>query len=414
MTRIATTTSYHKSTRYIQDLNSRMDRVSDSYNTGLKFRSAGDAPADFAATMRLEKEISMYEQYTVNSGYAVDSLNLEETSLSAAHDRLDRAQVLISSAINASYSDTEFAAVAEELEEIRDYLQGLMNTRTAEGEYIFSGSLGRNEAFSLDGSGRYVYNGDQGQRMINASSSVSIAVSDPGTIFEDVPTARNAYITQNGTNPLPSPEPHVSYDNYDVFSAWYEQFFPAGSTADQFISVQRTATGFTVTDPSGAATQVTPSDDGTLVYHGLKIATSEMTAGASFLVGMESPANDNVLNVLTDVISVLRGSTNPADANYVSPMDRKYALAKAEINITNTQSSINTTLGAIGGRQNILDTVIDSNQAIGDVKKDAKSTISEADLYETTSDLAKVQSILQMSMKSFNYVTGTSLFDYIS
>lgn len=417
MTRIATVTTYQKSTNYLQKLNSRLDRASDQYNTGLKYRTASDAPADYSATMRMEKEISMYEQYTINSGYAIDSLNLEETSLDAINERLDRAQVLITSSINASYSETELGAVAAELEEIRDYVLGLMNTKTTEGEYIFSGSRGTTEAFTKDNSGNYVYNGDNGQRKINASSSVSIAVSDSGlSIFENVDAPRGL----RAVTPAGSPEVHATYDNYDTFSSFYESFFnpdtgvrnaPVNDASFSF-ALNATGDAYDVSDPDGnIIAAVKPSEDGVLTFKGMSIITN---GAGNFSVELEKPSTDNVLNTLSRAIAALKSSRDPSSSDYMPLSEVNYILTGTEMSITSTQNSINNALGKIGARQNTLDTVINSNQAITDVKKEAKATISEADLYETTSELAQVQSILQMSMKSFNYVTGTSLFDYIS
>jgi flagellar hook-associated protein 3 FlgL len=398
MTRIATSTTYSKSVSFLQKNNVRLDRISDQYNTGLKFRSAGDAPADYAATLRLEKEITMYEQYNTNSGYAVDALNLEETALTSLNERLDRVQVLITSGINASYSPDEFKSVAAELSEIQEYILGLMNTQTAEGEYIFSGSLGRDKSFE-NISGTYVYQGDSGQRQINASSSVAIAVSDSGFIF-DVEKAREP---SSGNANV-----HVGYDNYAAMSKYGEDLdnnLGAGAHTLTFTRNSPDGDSYTVTDPLTGANVTVQCKNGVMNYRGISIVPN---SEASFDVTLSAPgARDNVLNSLTEAINALTDSG-------LNEFDRNVILNRVSTHVTNTQNSVNMTLGRIGARQNTLDTVINSNQEIEDVKKEAKATISEVDLYETTSELAKTNSILQMSMKSFNYMTGTSLFDYIS
>ncbi len=410
MTRIATVTSYQKSANYIQRANSRLDRISDQYNTGLKFRTASDAPADYSATMRMEKEIAMYEQYTVNSGYAIDSLNLEETTLSSANDRLDRVQTLLTSAVNASDSDTELKAVAAELEEIQDYLFGLMNATTTEGEYIFSGSRGTVQAFTKDNTGKYVYNGDNGQREINASSSVSVPVSDSGlSIFQNVATARSASTTNGNVT--------ISYSNYDTFASYYENLHSNTNsyfdgTTPLSLTVVANGDNYDITGPDGNTVTVTPSGDGkTLNYNGLSIVTN---GESSFTVQLDPPKSDNILNALSEVISALRTSHDYNDTGYMPVSELNVIISKIQKSVDNTQDSINDAIGRLGARQNILDSVIYSNEEISAVKEEAKATISEADLYETTADLAQVNSILQMSMKSFNYVTGTTLFDYIS
>lgn len=309
MTRIATTTMYSKSTSYLQNLNSRLDKVNEQYNTGKKFQTASESPANYGASMRLQNDIAMYEQYDINAGYAIDNLSLEETNLSAANTRLDRAKTLLQTGVNGSYSQAEYNAIASELEEIQKYLLDVMNTKTSEGEYIFSGSMSKTQPFIDDGTGKIIYQGDNGQRSIQASASVNVAISDSGlSVFQNVAT---------GT-------------------------------------------------------------DG------------------------ESP--DNIYNTLGKAITALRNN----DPNLTT------ILAEVQDGVGNAQTSINTAMGKVGARQNILDTVIEANDEIADVKKEANATISEVDLYETSSNLLQIQNNLQLSMKSFNYVTGTSLFDYIS
>ena len=309
MARVATTTMYSRSASYLQNLNTRLDKASQQYNTGKKFETASESPANFGASMRLQNDIAMYEQYDTNAGYAIDNLSLEETSLSSANTSLDRAKVLLQNGVNGSYGQDEYNAIAAELEEIQKYLLDLMNTKTSEGEYIFAGSMSNTKPFEDDGTGKIVYKGDNGQRSIQASASVNVAVSDSGlSIFQNVAT---------GT-------------------------------------------------------------DG------------------------ESP--DNIYNTLGKAIAALRN--NDPNLNTV--------LAEVQDGVLNAQTSINTALGKVGARQNVLENVIDANDGISEVKQEANATISEVDLYEASSNLVQIQSNLQMAMKSFNYVTGTSLFDYIS
>ena len=97
----------------------------------------------------------------------------------------------------------------------------------------------------------------------------------------------------------------------------------------------------------------------------------------------------------------------------VTGMDAAMRLQKAQINLSNVQTSINTTLSAIGGRQNVLQSTMDSNEQISDVKKENRANIAEVDMFEASSNLLQVQSNLQMAMKSFTMITQTSLFDYI-
>ena len=194
--RVATDSMYRNSVYYMQRRNLELEKVNEQYNTGKKYQSAADSPSNFASTMRLEHDIAMYEQYTTNSGYALDNLTLEETSLSTINEVLDRANVLLQSGVNGSYSGTELNSISQELKEIQKQIYDLINTKTATGESIFSGGLSDIDAYLCQDDGTYICQADCSQRFVEASSSAKIAVSDSAkNFFEHVETARSVDVT---------------------------------------------------------------------------------------------------------------------------------------------------------------------------------------------------------------------------
>ena len=367
--RVATDSMYRNSVYYMQRRNLELEKVNEQYNTGKKYQSAADSPSNFASTMRLEHDIAMYEQYTTNSGYALDNLTLEETSLSTINEVLDRANVLLQSGVNGSYSGTELNSISQELKEIQKQIYDLINTKTATGESIFSGGLSDIDAYIRLDKGTYVCQADCTQRFVQASSSAKIAVSDSAkNFFEHVPdteTTKNTYtVTQIGTE-------------------------------------------YAVTDYSGNEVARSAAGAKNLNFNGLNLNLENVSGSATFTLA--TATNDNVLNTIGEAIAAIddynNGDKTRSEVNNI--------LSQTQVSIRNTQLSVNTTMTSIGARQNTLDNIINANCEISDVKKEAKATISEVDLYEVTTDLTKTQTYLQMAMTSFNYVTGTSLFDYI-
>lgn len=404
-TRIATSTIYSRNTSYLQNLNNKMNKYEEQYQTGQRYKTASEAPSEYGAAMRMTSEIAMYEQYSDNAGYAYDNLSIEETSLSTINSRLDRAKTLMQSAVNGSYSKEEHLAIAAELEQIQKEVLDLMNSQTALGEYVFSGSKSDTPAFTLTydqstGKGKYVYQGDNGQREIQASPSVKVAVSDSGLgVFQKVATAKSIKMGDDNDK--------WSYSNYDEFTKFFDVECENG-TGDW-----EARNKFVVTDYGNGIARVTRNgseyenlsidDNGHVNFHGIDIAMDGKTT-VSFR--LEKPSTDNVLNSIQDAIDALKDES-------VTGMDAAMHLQKAQINLSNVQTSINTTLSAIGGRQNVLQSTMDSNEQISDVKKENRANIAEVDMFEASSNLLQVQSNLQMAMKSFTMITQTSLFDYI-
>lgn len=396
--RVATNTAYRNSVYYMQRRNVEVEKASEQYNTGKKFQTAADSPANFAATMRLENDIAMYEQYTTNSGYAYDSLSLEETALGTINTVLDRANVLMQSGVNGRNSGSDLTAISQELKEIQKQLKDLINTKTATGESIFSGSLSDQDAYVFE-NGKYVCKADNGQRAVQASASAQIAVSDSAKdFFEMVATARTAE-----SNSL-----SISYADYQTFESFYNKNYDNTSTDSNKYTVSKNGeNSYTITDAEGTTTY---SDVGkTINFNGLSIDVSNMVLGASETFSLAKPANKNILNTLGDAIKAIDDYNNGTiDINEVNNI-----LAQTQISAKNTQVSVNGVMTKIGARQNTLDNIINANTDISAVKQEAKATISEVDLYEASTNVTKTQTYLQMAMTSFKYVTGTTLFDYI-
>ena len=402
--RVATDSMYRNSVYYMQRRNLELEKVNEQYNTGKKYQSAADSPSNFASTMRLEHDIAMYEQYTTNSGYALDNLTLEETSLSTINEVLDRANVLLQSGVNGSYSGTELNSISQELKEIQKQIYDLINTKTATGESIFSGGLSDIDAYIRLDNGTYKCQADCSQRFVQASSSAKIAVSDSAkNFFEHVETARSVDVTGGLT---------FSYSDYQSFESFYNRNYltdtdPDTETTKNTYTVTQSGTEYIVKDSAGAEVARSAAGAKNLNFNGLNLNLENVSGFATFTLA--TAENDNVLNTIGKAIAAIdnynNGDKTRSEVNNI--------LSQTQVSIRNTQLSVNTTMTSIGARQNTLDNIINANCEISDVKKEAKATISEVDLYEVTTDLTKTQTYLQMAMTSFNYVTGTSLFDYI-
>ena len=406
--RVATDSMYRNSVYYMQRRNLELEKVNEQYNTGKKYQSAADSPSNFASTMRLEHDIAMYEQYTTNSGYALDNLTLEETSLSTINEVLDRANVLLQSGVNGSYSGTELNSISQELKEIQKQIYDLINTKTATGESIFSGGLSDIDAYIRLDKGTYECQADCSQRFVQASSSAKIAVSDSAkNFFEHVETARSISVEETGGLTF-------SYSDYQSFESFYNRNYltdtnSAAEITKNTYTVTQSGTEYIVKDSAGAEVARSAAGAKNLNFNGLNLNLENVSGSATFTLA--TAENDNVLNTIGKAIDAIDDYNNGAITRSRSEVNN--ILSQTQVSIRNTQLSVNTTMTSIGARQNTLDNIINANCEISDVKKEAKATISEVDLYEVTTDLTKTQTYLQMAMTSFNYVTGTSLFDYI-
>src|SRR5690606_17902041 len=103
---------------------------------------------------------------------------------------LQRVRDLLVEAGNGSRSQADRQSIAAELAEREKELLGLMNTRNARGEFIFSGFQGKTQPFVVQPDGSYSYAGDDGQRELQIASSLQVPISDSGRLLFE--SGRNA------------------------------------------------------------------------------------------------------------------------------------------------------------------------------------------------------------------------------
>ena len=109
----------------------------------------------------LNTEIAQLEQFNTNGGLAKSGNQLEESVLSGITNILFRVKELTVTLGNGTFSSLELDAVKTELDERLQELFGLANTKNANGDYLFSGSLVKTQPFTQDSTGTVFYNGDQ-------------------------------------------------------------------------------------------------------------------------------------------------------------------------------------------------------------------------------------------------------------
>lgn len=399
--RITTNMSFDRSIKYMQNTNTRLDQASKQYNTGLKFDTAAEDPTGMGNKLRLEAEISTYTQYSVNAGLAQDSLGLEETSLSSMYEILGSVKVEMQSAVNGTLDNYNFEAIATSLEESLNLLFDLTNTKTADGEYIFSGNQSLQPTMVKQSDGTFKCQADSGFRQVKVAPSVKVTTSDSGLgIFEQCQLCRTASSYGAST---------ISYKDNEQFNKFVNDYYQNAGKNDFTVSVATDGKYELKSLRDNTVLQSgTLGDSKTITFNGMEIKMNgDYTQGAlNSTIKLDEPKNDNFLNSISRVIDVLR------DDN-VSHAEKMSMLASGQVNIEYAKENVNVALGHVGGRLTNIEDVINSNSTLSEIKTQAKANISEVDVYEATENLLKQQTALNFAQQTFSKVNGTTLFDYI-
>lgn len=174
------------STSYI--FQNRIDSLGDAmtgYNDLATRLSAGqtllkpsDDPTGASQSVTLQTALSRMSQFDTARTYAQDALGQEDNTLDSIGNLLTEnlTQKVIAGG-NGAYSDEDRAALAEELQGIRDNLLDLANTKNSDGRYIFAGYKTGSAPFLADGT--YV-GGDTAMTQV-VSDSTEMQVGHTGS-----------------------------------------------------------------------------------------------------------------------------------------------------------------------------------------------------------------------------------------
>lgn len=422
--RISTSMQYRNHLSYLQTANSRVDQASMQYNTGKLFQTAGENPGGMSASMKYESDIASYKQYGLNAKIVADALSQEETALGQIYETMSSIQTRLIQAVNGTLDDGSRAALAEDIKQAQAQLYNTMNTKNAEGEYIFSGAQSSQPTFELTSAGKYVCKADGSSKNVNVSPNLTVQTTDSGlNIFENVHLAADFSSTatdQNGG----AKAYQGSISDYDQFNALYSKYFNKGVDGNPATNQQNTLTievqangKFQLKDAQGNDIG-DPGEikDGKIIVKGMEFVVPDNSAvGDKISIVLKEPESDNILNQLTHIIDALNKPIDNADPADVTALRAQLTrdIVKMQENLNIAKKQVDTYRGLVGARGANIDDIIKSNESLHDIKKEANANVSEIDAFEAVSNLLVTQNALQVAQQSYNIVHSTSLFDFM-
>ncbi len=184
--RISSSQIYGKGVLAMERNQSQLVKLQNQISSGRRLQSPADDPVAAAQVLGVTQAQAVTAQYARNQGDASDRLRLVEGQLTSLTDLLQSVRDRVVQAGNTVLSDSDRQAIAAELEARFDEMLGIANSRDAQGEYLFSGYQGGQEPFARSaaatpGSASITYSGDDGQRLLQVTSSQQMATNIPGS-----------------------------------------------------------------------------------------------------------------------------------------------------------------------------------------------------------------------------------------
>lgn len=171
--------------RSLSSLQAGLDRLAqtqEKLSTGKNLNRPSDSPTDATTAMKIRVQVAQHQQYVRNAQNGLGWLDVIDTTLSGMADNLRRANDLALQGANASSTPQTRAALATEVEQIRDGLLSQANT-TYLGRPVFGGVTSGGKAFAPDGS--YVGSDAPVTRSVADGVKVRVDVSGPALVGPD-------------------------------------------------------------------------------------------------------------------------------------------------------------------------------------------------------------------------------------
>jgi flagellar hook-associated protein 3 FlgL len=409
--RLSTNQMFNQGVDSILESQQRLTKAQDRIVNQTRLLTPSDDPAATAQVMRLNERIELTKQYDVNGSILTNHLNTEEVAITSIKIAMDRLKVLTIQAGSGSLADADRVGLGFEVDSIRKGVLDTMNTRNANGDHIFSGFQSSVEPFVFNATTqKYDYMGDEGELKIQISPSVKLSAGDNGKkLFEDVDArlrATNVGVTAGaGTGGIVTIESQAVYDtfhqaNYDTITPANNVYDVTYGTLPDTYSITNSGTGAVLV----AATPYSPTQGAS--FQGMNIKGQGTGAGSVVSFTLSTPEKSNILTTINDLYKALNvgGGFTPA---------LNESLKDAMVQITNSANQIAVVQASLGGRLNVVDSILSSNLEINHANQKTRSDLAEIDYSVAVTDLMKQESALEAAQATFGRVSRLSLFDFI-
>jgi flagellar hook-associated protein 3 FlgL len=432
--RISTSQIYESGTVNIQRNQSALYKLQNQLSTGRRVLTPEDDPVAAAQALLVTQSREVTAQHMENQGNADSQLGLVDSQLSSLGDLLQHVREKVIQAGNtATLSNTDRQAIATELEARLSEMLGIANTQNGTGEFLFSGYQGGTRPFAIDASVAALppastspvgYFGDDGERLLQVSSSRQMAVNVAGSeVFMQAKNGNGTFAVATGGNLGGGNNQGTAIS--DAGSVLDPQKWAlavnnplAGQPLEIRFSVVAGVTTYGVYDPVSAVTT------GPLAFtpgQAIPLLTSAGVDFGSQLVVQGAPANDDTFSVtpssnqslfqtMQNLIGILR---SPVGSATYSTTEYTNALGGQLTNLDQAFGNISRVQASVGTRMRELDSLGDTSSDLNVQHQQTLSKLQDLDYAKAISEYTQQQVQLEAAQKSFVQISGLSLFNYL-
>lgn len=431
--RVTNNLIYGQASKSIGQANEKILNIQEKIASQTNIIKPSDDPVGASQVLMYESNNQMLKQYDEAMRMATGNLEYQEVALDSLNDFLDNARTLFIQAQNDINTQADINAIAHEISLMTDSMADLMNSKSADGNYIFAGTDSQSPAFIIGSDGRYQWAGNEGQKYAQISEDLKIPVTNSGKqLFQDIWTNRtfNSKIVSGDVLLTDKVQNQADFDEfmareYDPENLKSNQYslvtsYPEGegpslvgvnnkdgrlsADADYYNLFNGIPADYIITNHLGETV-----DSGTykvgkpITFSGMSFIL-EGEPGASVDITLMKPKKDNVLNEIRDSLAVLTNDNS-------TYKEREEAFFSATYSINNAQQRIGEGRSDIGARLNMVsdrEGFSSANQLSNVI---AQSREGALDMGAAATELSMKESALSASQKVFSRMSNLSLFN---
>jgi flagellar hook-associated protein 3 FlgL len=411
--RITTIQTFHRGVADMQRVSNASNDTQAQISSGKKFLRPSDDPVAATRILQLNQEIVAREQYQRNITSVTNRLSLEDSVLSGVGDVLQRVREISVQLGDGSLSQAGRGFLAEEVNIRLEEMLGMLNTKDANGEFIFAGYKGGTQPFIDGGGGGYKFQGDEGERMVQIGATTFVASRDSGkALFEEIPSVSKSFVTSNNPRNTAVPLANITVGQV-LDQTTFDEFFPE----DAYIEFEPAG----AISPPGLNFTVRRSSDNRVIeglqnerfvsgdqirFQGLGVRiTGTPDPGDSFIV--QSSSQQSLLTTMGRMVEGFRTfDDTPEGKQLVADL-----VASSITNLDNAQTSLLEGQSKVGARLNTLESTQRLHEQVDLVSQDILSQLQDVDFAEAVSRLSLETFVLEAAQQSFARIANLSLFN---
>lgn len=147
--------------KYMSNLNkskTALDKLVDRATTQQRYRDAYENPTSALKAFNVRRDLSKYAIYKENIVDVQNTMTDIESAISSLNDLAIDINAQLEQAKNPTYGETELRIIAEVLRGLQKQVLNVANASYSS-KYLFGGTNVKTEPFTLDASGKLLYNG---------------------------------------------------------------------------------------------------------------------------------------------------------------------------------------------------------------------------------------------------------------